>query len=243
MSPQLTSGPLLAVRGLKLGYDRTDAVKGIDFDVLQGSVVTLIGANGAGKTTTLRGLSGLIKPRDGSIRFDDQELAGMAAHRIARLGVVQAPEGRQVFTEMTIAENLAMGAYLEKDAAAVARRRDNVLSRFPRLRERLTQLAGLLSGGEQQMLAIGRALMADPKLLLLDEPSMGLAPLFVEEIFRIIADLKREGRTILLVEQNAQAALEIADYAYVIESGSITLHGPAKQVADNPQVATAYLGM
>ena len=243
MSSQLTSAPLLAVRGLKLGYDRTDAVKGIDFDVLQGSVVTLIGANGAGKTTTLRGLSGLIKPRDGSIRFDDQELAGMAAHRIARLGVVQAPEGRQVFTEMTIAENLAMGAYLEKDAAAVARRRDNVLSRFPRLRERLTQLAGLLSGGEQQMLAIGRALMADPKLLLLDEPSMGLAPLFVEEIFRIVADLKREGRTILLVEQNAQAALEIADYAYVIESGSITLHGTAKQVADNPQVATAYLGM
>jgi branched-chain amino acid transport system ATP-binding protein len=243
MSSQLTSAPLLAVRGLKLGYDRTDAVKGIDFDVLQGSVVTLIGANGAGKTTTLRGLSGLIKPRDGSIRFDDQELAGMAAHRIARLGVVQAPEGRQVFTEMTIAENLAMGAYLEKDAAAVARRRDNVLSRFPRLHERLTQLAGLLSGGEQQMLAIGRALMADPKLLLLDEPSMGLAPLFVEEIFRIVADLKREGRTILLVEQNAQAALEIADYAYVIESGSITLHGPAKQVADNPQVATAYLGM
>jgi branched-chain amino acid transport system ATP-binding protein len=243
MSSQLTSAPLLAVRGLKLGYDRTDAVKGIDFDVLQGSVVTLIGANGAGKTTTLRGLSGLIKPRDGTIRFDDQELAGMAAHRIARLGVVQAPEGRQVFTEMTIAENLAMGAYLEKDAAAVARRRDNVLSRFPRLRERLTQLAGLLSGGEQQMLAIGRALMADPKLLLLDEPSMGLAPLFVEEIFRIVADLKREGRTILLVEQNAQAALEIADYAYVIESGSITLHGPAKQVADNPQVATAYLGM
>lgn len=243
MSAQLISAPLLAVRGLKLGYDRTDAVKGIDFDVLQGSVVTLIGANGAGKTTTLRGLSGLIKPRDGSIRFDDQELAGMAAHRIARLGVVQAPEGRQVFTEMTIAENLAMGAYLEKDAAAVARRRDNVLSRFPRLRERLTQLAGLLSGGEQQMLAIGRALMADPKLLLLDEPSMGLAPLFVEEIFRIVADLKREGRTILLVEQNAQAALEIADYAYVIESGSITLHGPAKQVADNPEVATAYLGM
>jgi branched-chain amino acid transport system ATP-binding protein len=243
MSAQLTSAPLLAVRGLKLGYDRTDAVKGIDFDVLQGGVVTMIGANGAGKTTTLRGLSGLIKPRSGSIRFGDQELAGTAAHRIARLGVVQAPEGRQVFTEMTIAENLAMGAYLEKDAVAVARRRDNVLSRFPRLRERLTQLAGLLSGGEQQMLAIGRALMADPKLLLLDEPSMGLAPLFVEEIFRIVADLKREGRTILLVEQNAQAALEIADYAYVIESGSITLHGPAKQVADNPEVATAYLGM
>ena len=140
MSAQLTSAPLLAVRGLKLGYDRTDAVKGIDFDVLQGGVVTMIGANGAGKTTTLRGLSGLIKPRSGSIRFGDQELAGTAAHRIARLGVVQAPEGRQVFTEMTIAENLAMGAYLEKDAVAVARRRDNVLSRFPRLRERLNSI-------------------------------------------------------------------------------------------------------
>ena len=237
------SAPLLTVRGLTLGYDRTDAVKGIDFDVFEGAVVTLIGANGAGKTTTLRGLSGLLKPRAGSIRFADREVAGMAAHRIARLGVAQAPEGRQIFANMTIAENLAMGAYLEKDAAAVARRRDNVLARFPRLGERLSQSAGLLSGGEQQMLAIGRALMADPKLLLLDEPSMGLAPLFVEEIFRIVADLKAEGRTILLVEQNAQAALEIADYAYVIESGRIALQGAAKEIAENPDVATAYLGM
>ncbi|MFO1114672.1 MAG: ABC transporter ATP-binding protein [Beijerinckiaceae bacterium] len=237
------SAPLLAVRGLTLGYDRTDAVKGIDFDVRQGGVVTLIGANGAGKTTTMRGVSGLLKARAGSIRFGDHELTKLAAHRIARLGIVQAPEGRQVFAEMTIAENLAMGAYLEDDAAAVAKRRDNVLSRFPRLGERLSQSAGLLSGGEQQMLAMGRALMADPKLLLLDEPSMGLAPLFVEEIFNIIADLKREGRTILLVEQNAQAALEIADYAYVLESGRIKLHGPAQEIADNPEVAAAYLGM
>ena len=243
MTAGSTSAPLLSVRGLTLGYDRTDAVKGIDFDVHQGAVVTLIGANGAGKTTTLRGLSGLLKPRSGSIRFGDQELAGIAAHKTARLGIVQAPEGRQVFAGMTIAENLAMGAYLENDSAEVARRRENVLTRFPRLGERLSQSAGLLSGGEQQMLAMGRALMADPKLLLLDEPSMGLAPLFVEEIFNIVADLKREGRTILLVEQNAQAALEIADYAYVIESGRIKLHGRAKEIAENPEVAAAYLGM
>ena len=237
------SAPLLAVRGLTLGYDRTDAVKGVDFDVHQGAVVTLIGANGAGKTTTLRGLSGLLKPRGGSIKFAETEIAGTAAHKIARMGIVQAPEGRQVFAGMTIAENLAMGAFLENDAAEVSKRRDMVLTRFPRLGERLTQSAGLLSGGEQQMLAMGRALMADPKLLLLDEPSMGLAPLFVEEIFRIVADLKREGRTILLVEQNAQAALEIADYAYVIESGRIKLQGPAKEIAANPDVAAAYLGM
>ena len=237
------SEALLAVRGLTLGYDRTDAVKSIDFDVHQGGVVTLIGANGAGKTTTMRGLSGLLKPRAGSILFGGREIARMPAHRIARLGIVQAPEGRQVFADMTIAENLALGAYLQKDAGAVARRREDVLARFPRLGERLSQSAGLLSGGEQQMLAMGRALMAEPKLLLLDEPSMGLAPLFVEEIFNIIADLKREGRTILLVEQNAQAALEIADYAYVLESGRIKLHGPAKEIAGNPEVAAAYLGM
>ena len=237
------SAPLLAVRGLTLAYDHTDAVKGIDFDVHRGGVVTLIGANGAGKTTTLRAISGLLKPRAGSIRFADREIAGMAAYRIARLGIVQSPEGRQVFANMTIAENLAMGAYLESDRAAVTKRRDAVLARFPRLGERLSQSAGLLSGGEQQMLALGRALMADPKLLLLDEPSMGLAPLFVEEIFNIVAELKREGRTILLVEQNARAALEIADYAYVIESGRITLRGPAREIAENSEVATAYLGM
>ena len=237
------SASLLTVRGLTLGYDRTDAVKGIDFDVPQGSVVTLIGANGAGKTTTLRGVSGLLKPRAGSMRFDGHELAGMAAHKIARLGVAQSPEGRQVFAGMSIEENLAMGAFLETDFAAIRERRANVLERFPRLGERLSQSAGLLSGGEQQMLAMGRALMANPRLLLLDEPSMGLAPLFVEEIFRIVADLKSEGRTILLVEQNAQAALEIADYAYVIESGRIKLEGPAQQIAENPEVAAAYLGM
>jgi branched-chain amino acid transport system ATP-binding protein len=236
------SAPLLDVRGVVLGYGRSDAVKGIDLSVEAGHVVTLIGANGAGKTTTLRGLSGLLRPRAGSIRLAGNDISSLAANRIARLGIVQVPEGRQVFANMTIDENLRMGAYLLSDRAEEARRRDRVLARFPRLAERHTQSAGLLSGGEQQMLAIGRAMMADPKLLLLDEPSMGLAPRFVEEIFRIISEFKAEQRTILLVEQNARAALEIADRAYVIESGRITLSGPAPQVANDPRVVAAYLG-
>jgi branched-chain amino acid transport system ATP-binding protein len=236
------SETLLDVRGLVLGYGRTDAVKGIDLSVEAGRVVTLIGANGAGKTTTLRGLSGLLRPRAGSIRLAGNDISFLAANRIARLGIVQVPEGRQVFANMTIDENLRMGAYLLSDRAEEARRRERVLTRFPRLAERHTQSAGLLSGGEQQMLAIGRAMMADPKLLLLDEPSMGLAPRFVEEIFRIISEFKAEQRTILLVEQNARAALEIADQAYVLESGRITLSGPAEQVANDPSVVAAYLG-
>jgi branched-chain amino acid transport system ATP-binding protein len=234
--------PLLEVRGLVLGYGRTDAVKGIDLSVEAGRVVTLIGANGAGKTTTLRGLSGLLRPRAGSIRLAGNDISSLAANRIARLGIVQVPEGRQVFANMTIDENLRMGAYLLTDRAEETRRRERVLTRFPRLAERHTQSAGLLSGGEQQMLAIGRAMMADPKLLLLDEPSMGLAPRFVEEIFRIISEFKAEHRTILLVEQNARAALEIADQAYVLESGRITLSGPAAQVANDASVVAAYLG-
>ncbi|MEH2472712.1 branched-chain amino acid transport system ATP-binding protein [Nitrobacteraceae bacterium AZCC 2161] len=233
---------VLKVRGLTLGYNRTDAVKGIDLDVAEGAVVSLIGANGAGKTTTLRGLSGLLKARAGSVLFQGAEMAGQPAYKITRAGIVQVPEGRQVFANMTIEENLRMGAYLVQDKAEIARRRVGVLDRFPRLGERLQQLAGLLSGGEQQMLAIGRALMADPKLLLLDEPSMGLAPLFIEEIFAIIRALKVEGRTILLVEQNAQAALEVSDHAYVLESGRIKLQGPATEIATNPEVIAAYLG-
>ncbi|MGA8602002.1 MAG: ABC transporter ATP-binding protein [Beijerinckiaceae bacterium] len=236
------NAPLLEVRGLVLGYGRTDAVKGIDLSVEAGRVVTLIGANGAGKTTTLRGLSGLIRPRAGYIRLAGNDISSLAANRIARLGIVQVPEGRQVFANMTIDENLRMGAYLLSDRAEEAHRRERVLTRFPRLAERHTQSAGLLSGGEQQMLAIGRAMMADPKLLLLDEPSMGLAPRFVEEIFRIISEFKAEQRTILLVEQNARAALEIADQAYVLESGRITLSGPAAQVANDASVVAAYLG-
>jgi branched-chain amino acid transport system ATP-binding protein len=234
--------PLLDVRGLVLGYGRTDAVKGIDLSIEAGRVVTLIGANGAGKTTTLRGLSGLLRARAGSIRLAGNDISWLAANRIARLGMVQVPEGRQIFANMTIDENLRMGAYLLSNRAEEARRRDRVLARFPRLAERHTQSAGLLSGGEQQMLAIGRAMMADPKLLLLDEPSMGLAPRFVEEIFRIISEFKAEHRTILLVEQNARAAREIADEAYVLESGRITLSGPASQVANDPNVLAAYLG-
>jgi branched-chain amino acid transport system ATP-binding protein len=233
---------VLKVRGLTLGYNRTDAVKGIDLGFAEGAVVSLIGANGAGKTTTLRGLSGLLKARAGSVLFQGVEMAGQPAYKITRAGIVQVPEGRQVFANMTIEENLRMGAYLVQDKAEIARRRVGVLERFPRLGERLQQLAGLLSGGEQQMLAIGRALMADPKLLLLDEPSMGLAPLFIEEIFAIIRALKVEGRTILLVEQNAQAALEVSDHAYVLESGRIKLQGPATEIATNPEVIAAYLG-
>jgi branched-chain amino acid transport system ATP-binding protein len=236
------NAPLLEVRGLVLGYGRTDAVKGIDLSVEAGRVVTLIGANGAGKTTTLRGLSGLIRPRAGYIRLAGNDISSLAANRIARLGIVQVPEGRQVFANMTIDENLRMGAYLLSDRAEEAHRRERVLARFPRLAERHTQSAGLLSGGEQQMLAIGRAMMADPKLLLLDEPSMGLAPRFVEEIFRIFSEFKAEQRTILLVEQNARAALEIADQAYVLESGRIMLSGPAAQVANDASVVAAYLG-
>ena len=238
----MSAAPLLELRGLVLGYDRTDAVAGINVSVPEGSVVTLIGANGAGKTTTLRGISGLIAPRSGKILFEGTDIGGLPAHEIARRRIVQVPEGRQVFANMSIGENLALGAYLVRDAAEIRRRREAVLERFPRLAERIGQSAGLLSGGEQQMLAMGRALMADPRVLLLDEPSMGLAPLFVEEIFRIISSLKAEGRTILLVEQNAQAALEIADRAYVLESGRIELEGPATEIAGDPRVVAAYLG-
>jgi branched-chain amino acid transport system ATP-binding protein len=236
------SAPLLSVRDLVLGYGRSEAVKGVSLDVHEGTVVSLIGANGAGKTTILRGLSGLLRPRGGKVTFRGEDITGLAAHRIARRGIVQSPEGRQVFAEMTIAENLRMGAWLLDNAAEEARRRDEVLARFPRLAERLGQSAGLLSGGEQQMLAMGRALMANPQVLLLDEPSMGLAPLFVEEIFRLIEALKAEGRTILLVEQNARAALDIADYAYVLQSGRIELSGPARDIAGNDEVIAAYLG-
>jgi branched-chain amino acid transport system ATP-binding protein len=233
---------LLEVNGLAVSYNGISAVKGIALEAGAGQIVSLIGANGAGKTTTLRALSGLLKARAGSMRFEGRELLNAPAHRIARRGIAHVPEGRQIFANMTVAENLRMGAYLTRDRREIAARRQRVLDRFPRLSERLSQLAGLMSGGEQQMLAMGRALMARPRLLLLDEPSMGLAPLFVEEIFNIIAELKREGQTILLVEQNASAALGIADYAYVLENGQIRLSGPAAEIARNPEVATAYLG-
>jgi branched-chain amino acid transport system ATP-binding protein len=210
--------------------------------VAEGQVVCLIGANGAGKTTTMRALSGLVRPREGHIRFEGAEITGSKPHRIAARGLIQVPEGRQVFADLTVAENLALGAYLVADRGEIARRQEQVLARFPRLAERIGQLAGSLSGGEQQMLALGRALMARPRLLLLDEPSMGLAPLFIEEIFAVIAELRQGGTTILLVEQNASAALEVSDYAYVLETGRIVLHGPAAEVARDPAVIAAYLG-
>ncbi len=232
----------LEIKGLSVAYGRTEAVCGIDLVVPQGRVVCLIGANGAGKTSTMRAISGLLRPRAGTITLDGQHIAGLRPHVIAGMGLIQVPEGRQIFAELTVAENLALGAWLVSDRAEIARRQDGVLTRFPRLRERLPQIAGSMSGGEQQMLALGRALMGNPRLLLLDEPSMGLAPLFVDEIFAIIQALKQEGTTILLVEQNASAALEVADDAYVIETGRIVLHGPAAVLAEDPAVAAAYLG-
>ena len=232
----------LDVRGLSVSYGRTEALRGIDITVNTGQVVCLIGANGAGKTTTMRALSGMVRPRAGTVLLDGADITGQRPHRIAAAGLLQVPEGRQVFAELTVAENLAIGGWLVPDRAEITRRQDAVLTRFPRLRERLDQLAGSMSGGEQQMLALGRALMGAPKLLLLDEPSMGLAPLFVEEIFAIISDLKREGITILLVEQNASAALDVADYAYVLETGRIVTQGPADIVANDPAVVAAYLG-
>ena len=232
----------LVVERLSVAYGRTVAVRGIDLSVLDGQVVCLIGANGAGKTTLMRALSGLLRPRSGRVLLDGADITGMRAHRVAGRGLLQVPEGRQIFADLSVDENLSVGAWLIRDRAEIARRREAVLARFPRLRERLGQVAGSMSGGEQQMLALGRALMGAPRLLLLDEPSMGLAPLFVEEIFRVIADLKAEGTTILLVEQNASAALEVADYAYVLETGRIVLEGPAARVAEDPKVIAAYLG-
>ncbi len=233
---------LLRVERLVVAYRRSEAVKGIDLAVAAGEVVCLLGANGAGKTSTLRALAGLLRPRAGRILLDGAELAGLAAHRIAARGVALVPEGRQIFAGLSVAENLALGAWRVFGAGEIGARRAGVLARFPRLAERLGQSAGSLSGGEQQMLAIGRALMARPRLLL-DEPSMGLAPRLVEEIFAIIASLRREGTAVLLVEQNASAALAIADRAYVLETGRIALAGPAAAVAADPAVASVYLGL
>ncbi len=232
----------LVVEGLHVSYGATAALAGIDIRVGSGKTVCVIGANGAGKTTMMRAISGLLRPRAGSLSLDGTDITGLRANRIAAMGLLQVPEGRQIFAELSVADNLALGAWLVRDSAEIGRRRNQVLARFPRLRERQNQLAGSMSGGEQQMLALGRALMGAPKLLLLDEPSMGLAPLFVEEIFLILADLKREGTTILLVEQNASAALEIADFAYVLETGRITMQGPAGDIANDPAVIAAYLG-
>ena len=242
----MSTAHLLEVRNLKLSYGGIAAVKGIDFYINSGELVTLIGANGAGKTTTLKVIAGLLKPSSGSIHFLGSAIGGQPAYELAALGVGLVPEGRGVFARMTILENLQMGAYVRQgshSAKSIDRDLEVVLETFPRLRERLSQLAGTLSGGEQQMVAIARAMMARPKLLLLDEPSMGLAPLMVETIFGVIQNLNQHGMTILLVEQNARLALSMADRAYVLESGVITLSGTANELLNDDRVREAYLGV
>jgi branched-chain amino acid transport system ATP-binding protein len=234
--------PLLEVRGLKVAYGGINAVKGIDLDVGAGELVALIGANGAGKTTTLKALSGLITPAAGRVRYHGQDITGTPAFKLVRQGLALVPEGRGVFARLTVAENLAMGAYVREDKAEIASGCERAYATFPRLAERRAQLAGTLSGGEQQMLAIARALMCKPRLLLLDEPSMGLAPIVVQKIFETIRSVAREGVTLLLIEQNARLALQTCDRGYVMESGLITLSGDAKALLDNPEVRRAYLG-
>jgi branched-chain amino acid transport system ATP-binding protein len=233
---------LLELRDVRAKYGAIEALKGVSLTVEAGEIVTLIGANGAGKTTTLTCVSGLHKPSDGRILFDGQDLASVAAHDIVRLGLVHSPEGRRVFARMTVAENLEMGAYIRQDKAGIIADFERVYELFPVLRERKLQAAGTLSGGEQQMLAVGRAMMTKPKLLLLDEPSLGLAPLIVATIFRVIQTLNQQGVTILLVEQNARMALKIAHRAYVLETGEVTMAGPAADVLADPRVQAAYLG-
>ena len=233
---------MLKIDNIHVYYGAIHALKGVSLEVHKGEIVTLIGANGAGKSTTLRTMSGLLAPKSGSISFLGENVAGMPAHEIVKHGISQVPEGRRIFAEMSVQENLEMGAFTRKDKAGVAQDFDIVYNRFPRLKERRKQQAGTLSGGEQQMLAMGRALMSRPKLLLLDEPSMGLAPLLIKEIFSIIEDINREGTTVLLVEQNANMALSIAHRAYVMETGRITLQGAAKELAASEDVRKAYLG-
>lgn len=233
---------MLQVSDLKVNYGMIEAIKGISFHVDDGEIVTLIGANGAGKTTTMHAISGLLKPTSGSISMDGTDLTRTAPHKIVSMGLAQVPEGRRVFAQQTVEENLDLGAYFRKDRENIKDDLDYVYDLFPRLKERHTQLAGTLSGGEQQMLAMGRALMARPKILLMDEPSMGLSPLLVSEIFHIIEEINRKGTTILLVEQNAKRALAIADRAYVLETGRITLDGTGEELANDERVQRAYLG-
>lgn len=233
---------MLEIDDINVYYGAIHAIKGISLKVEQGEIVTLIGANGAGKSTTLRTVSGLLKPKSGSIKFEGQEIGGIPAQNIVQLGISQVPEGRRIFANMTVLENLELGAYIRDDKDGIEQDMKMVFERFPRLEERISQEAGTLSGGEQQMLAMGRALMSRPRLLLLDEPSMGLAPLLIKEIFSIIKDINATGTTVLLVEQNANMALSIANRAYVLETGRITLSGDAKELAASESVRKAYLG-
>ena len=234
---------MLEIKNLQVNYGAISALQGISLSVNPGSIVTLIGANGAGKTTTLKAISGLLKPKSGEIWYDGKNIAGLPPHQIVKRGLSHVPEGRMIFANLTVLENLQLGAYLQTDKPTVRRELAHVFSLFPRLREREKQIAGTLSGGEQQMLAIGRALMSKPKLLLLDEPSLGLAPLLVKTIFEKIVAINREqGLTILLVEQNANIALEVSSFGYVLETGRITLQGDSPSLRQNAQVKSAYLG-
>ena len=234
--------PLLAVRELEAYYGRVCALRGVSLEVAEGSVAALLGANGAGKTTTLRVISGLLRPTRGSVEFDGKRIDGSSPDRLVRAGIVQVPEGRQIFADLTVRENLLLGGYARRDGGSARQDWQRVFDYFPRLGERLQQRAGTLSGGEQQMLAIGRAMMAGPRLLMLDEPSLGLAPLIVREIFRIIPRLTAQGTAVLLVEQNARMALQCAAYAYVLQTGQVVLSGPATDLLANPEVQRAYLG-
>ena len=234
---------MLEIDNIDVHYGGIHALRGVSLKVEQGEIVTLIGANGAGKTTTLRAISGLIKPSKGTVRFNGQLITGVAPHVIVGRGLVMAPEGRGIFANMTVEENLEIGAFLRRDKAGIQKDKDHALSLFPRIKERLAQNAGTLSGGEQQMLAIARALMSRPKLLLLDEPSLGLAPQIVALIFKIVRMIAAEGTTILLVEQNAFQALGVAKRAYVLEVGTIVIEGPAKQLASDDKIRKAYLGI
>ncbi len=233
---------LLEVSGLEVAYGHIQAVQGIDLEVREHEIRTLVGANGAGKSTTLLALSGLVRPRAGRVRFAGEDITGLKPHQIVERGLVQVAEGRAILATLTVRENLELGAYRRQDRAAIPADLDRVMSLFPRLKERLAGTAGNLSGGEQQMLAIGRALLARPRLLLLDEPSMGLAPIVVQDIFRILREINADGLTILLVEQNVRQALKVASHGYVLESGRIVLEGPSPTLLDDPRVVAAYLG-
>lgn len=233
---------MLEIENLEVYYGAINALKGISFSVEQGEIIALIGANGAGKTTTLHTITGLIPARSGTIRLNGKDITKTPAHKIVSMGMAHVPEGRRVFAQLSVYENLTLGAYTRKDKAEIAESLEHVFERFPRLKERRTQSAGTLSGGEQQMLAMGRALMSKPSIILMDEPSMGLSPLYVNEIFDIIREINNSGTTVLLVEQNAKKALSMANRAYVLETGKIVLSGDAKELMDNEQVKKAYLG-
>lgn len=233
---------LLSVNDLQVYYGSIHAIKGISFEVNEGEIVTLLGANGAGKTTTMQSIMGLIHPKSGTVTYDGKNITGMPAYKIVKMGMTQVPEGRRIFAELTVYENLLMGAYIESDKAKIKRDIDEIYTIFPRLGERKNQVAGTLSGGEQQMLAMGRAMMSHPRLLMLDEPSMGLSPLLVDQVFDIIKHFHQIGTTILLVEQNASKSLSISDRAYVLENGAIAYSGTGKELAESDDIKKAYLG-